>query len=94
MSNHQVLAGLDGCLVGYDAVFRYAYAIETRTESTQTADEYCVLQAGDDPGYQWTPTSTGPIAGTQKNAAPNNKPQNPPQKAPCFPQCFMRSPAL
>ena len=25
MSNHQVLAGLDGCLVGYDAVSWYAY---------------------------------------------------------------------
>ena len=31
------------------------------------------------------PTSTGPIAGTQKNAAPNSKPQKPPQKAPLFP---------
>ena len=40
------------------------------------------------------PTSTGPIAGTQKNAAPNSKPQKPPQKAPHLPQYFIRSPAL
>src|ERR1035441_7523979 len=34
-------------------------------------------------------TSTGPMPGMAKAAAPNNIPQSPPQKAPSFPQYFM-----
>jgi hypothetical protein len=39
-------------------------------------------------------TSTAPIPGTVKKAAPYNRPQMPPQKPPNVPQYFMRSPAL
>ena len=94
ISNHQVLASLYGGLVGYDAVSWYAYAVQTGTDSTQTADHHRVLQAGDDPSRQWTANQHRAYRGHPKNAAPNSKPQNPPQKAPHFPQYFMRSPAL
>jgi len=73
MSNHLVLASLYGGLVGYDAVSWYTYAVQTGTDSTQTADYHrapsrpATIQATNGP-----PTSTGPIAGTQKNAAPKN----------------------
>jgi hypothetical protein len=94
MSNHQVLASLYGGLVGYDAVSWYAYAVQTGTvalkpPTTTAFSRPATIQATNGP-----PTSTGPIAGTQKNAAPNSKPQNPPQEAPHFPQYPMRSPAL
>jgi len=54
MSNYQELASLDGGLIGYNAVFGYAYAVQTGTDSTQTADYERVLQAGDDRSHQGT----------------------------------------
>src|ERR1700678_2187778 len=51
-----------------------------RPPTTTASSSPATIQATNGP-----PTSTGPIAGTQKNAAPNSKPQKPPQKAPHFP---------
>jgi hypothetical protein len=82
MSNHQVLAGLDGCLVGYDAVFWYAYAVKTRAESTQTADEHCVLQTGDDPGHQRAPNQHRAYPGYSKErGAKQQAPESTPESA-------------
>jgi hypothetical protein len=53
MNSHQVLASLYGGLVGYDAVSRYAYAVQTGTDSTQTAHYHRALQTGDDASHQW-----------------------------------------
>ena len=50
----RTLASLYGGLVGYDAVSWYADAVQTGTDSTQTADYNRVLQAGDDPSHQGT----------------------------------------
>jgi hypothetical protein len=52
VSDHQILAGLYGSLVGYDAVFWYTYTLQTGSDSAQTADYHRVLQGGDDPGCQ------------------------------------------
>jgi hypothetical protein len=50
----RTLASLYGGLVGYDPVSWYADAVQTGTDSTQTADYNRVLQAGDDPSHQGT----------------------------------------
>jgi hypothetical protein len=52
MSNHEVPTSLYGGLVGHDAVSWYADAVQTGTESAQTADYNRVLQAGDEPSHQ------------------------------------------
>jgi hypothetical protein len=85
MSNHQVLASLYGGLVGYDAVSWYAYAVQTGTvalkpPTTTAFSRLATIQASNGP-----PTSTGPVAGTQKNAAPNSKPRIRPRKRPASP---------
>jgi hypothetical protein len=66
MNKHQVLASLDGCLVGYDAVFWYPYAVQTCADSTQTTDYHCVLQGGEDPSHQWTANQHGAYRGHPK----------------------------
>ena len=54
MSDYQILARFYSGLVGHDAVFWYTYAEQTVADGTQTAQYHRVLQAGDDPGRQWT----------------------------------------
>ena len=94
MSNHQILTGLNRCLVGYDAVFWYAYAEEAGAEGTQTANENCVLEAGDDPGHQWTPNQHRAYCRhPEECGAKQQTPESAPESA-LLPQYFMRSPAL